>query len=125
MINVKPSPGRGRGVFAQASFDGGDTIEVCPTIHFGEEETKLVYETDLKRFLYDWHSEKASVIALGYGSLYNHAYVPNAVFDLNYWDETIVIRAIKYIDIGEEISSTTTGTNSTRRHCPILTRNRR
>ena len=44
------------------------------------------------------------VIALGYGSMYNHSYEPNAKYKRNFSNQTITFVAIKPIKKREEIT---------------------
>jgi uncharacterized protein len=45
-----------------------------------------------------------SVIALGYGSLYNHFCPSNADYFMDFEAETIDIVAVRYIEAGDEIT---------------------
>jgi SET domain-containing protein len=46
----------------------------------------------------------AAAFALGLGSLYNHSAEPNAECELDLDDETLVLRARRVIDAGEEVT---------------------
>ena len=103
LIEVRRSPGRGRGVFARKFVPAGTIIERVPMIVFPEKEL----ETDegfsaMYHYCFAW-SKGLVAIALGYGSLYNHSYSPNARYD-DVAQRTKVFTAIKDIQAGEEIT---------------------
>lgn len=106
--------GNHRGVFANSNFLAGDLIEVCPVILLpiedpaclgmdGKRITGWGDSSVLDSYVFSWSEEKEFVICLGYGSLYNHSYEPNAVYHQNFDDHTIEIRAITEIKDGDEI----------------------
>ncbi|MFN3939960.1 MAG: SET domain-containing protein, partial [Chitinophagales bacterium] len=79
---------RGRGVFTTKPIAKGETIEVCPMIVFKKADRLLIDDTFLYEYYFEWGKNgNKGAIALGYGSLYNHSYSPNARyipdFDLN------------------------------------------
>ncbi len=41
---------------------------------------------------------------MGYGSLYNHSYTPNAVYQVNDQEMIIQFNALRNIQVGEEIT---------------------
>jgi SET domain-containing protein len=92
----------GRSVFSAETVSEDDIIESCPIILIPELEKNLIHESVLHDYYFVWPNG-GIVIALGYGSLYNHSSHPNAevIFDLD--EEEIVIRAIREIEPGDEI----------------------
>ena len=104
-VEVKPSLGRGRGVFATHPISCNELIESCPVIAF-EPKYKAAFEaTPLYDYLYGWSDDCREVaIALGYGSLYNHSDEPNAVYHTNRSRHAIDFIATKVIAVGEEIT---------------------
>ena len=66
---------RGRGVFALRDFGKGECVEVCPVVPVATDHDRLPVE--LRRRVFDWFAlaggPEPCAIALGYGSLYNHA----------------------------------------------------
>lgn len=96
---------RGRGVFTTQPIAKGETIEVCPMIVFKKADRILIDDTFLYEYYFEWGKNgNKGAIALGYGSLYNHSYSPNARylpdFDLN----ILSFISIRDIDAGEEIT---------------------
>jgi len=105
MFFVGSSNGKGRGVFAQKRFAKGDIIEYCPVIVIPRDEECLLESTVLFNYTYGWgEGFEDSAIALGFGSLYNHAYRPNAMYKRMYENMVIVYVALRDIAEGEEIT---------------------
>lgn len=103
-VIVGPSPGRGRGVFAMRRFAPGETIEVCPVIALPEADARKLDDTGLYDYYFGWGKDgRRAAIALGYGSLYNHAFTPNAEHRKNAENDTISVVALREIPAGEEI----------------------
>jgi len=99
-IEVKQIKGKGRGVFARRLIHDGEVIERVPVLPVGEIRTASG-PTRMSGYCFEWGRGTVAV-ALGYGSLYNHSYQPNARYD----DESgraKVFRAIRDIAPGEEI----------------------
>jgi SET domain-containing protein len=103
-VIVKQSASRGRGVFAARSFRAGEVIEVCPVIALSSDDAARLDATGLYDYYFGWGADnKGGAIALGFGSLYNHSYVPNAVYHKSEADSTISIVALKSIAPDDEI----------------------
>lgn len=103
LIEVRRSPGRGRGVFARKFIAAGSIIERVPMLVFPAHEIHLNGNpTTLYHYCFEWGQETVA-IALGYGSIYNHSYSPNARYD-DIAQRTKVFSAIKNIRPGEEIT---------------------
>jgi uncharacterized protein len=99
-IEVKRVKGKGRGVFARRPIRKGQVIERVPVIVLPAEE--VGGGTTLANYSFQWGRGQAA-LALGYGSLYNHSYRPNA----RYWDvgpRTKEFTALRDIEPGEEIT---------------------
>jgi SET domain-containing protein len=101
-LYIKDVPGKGKGVFSMDPLANGDLIECCPTIKLTPEESVPVEKTVLEKWLFVRKTGGLSV-ALGFGSLYNHSFKPNAQYIWNE-DETIInIVAVKDIPPHTEI----------------------
>ncbi len=95
---------KGRGVFTSKEISEGDLIEVCPVIVISKAELPILHKTILHDYYFLWGEEMTDcAIALGYGSLYNHAVHPNANFILDIENMTIDIIAITSLNAGDEI----------------------
>ena len=84
-------------MFATRAFREGDVIEHCPML-IAHDEQGASLEVGAEGYVFRWGSTS---LALGYGSLYNHSYDPNAT-TLETEDE-LVITATRPIRAGEEI----------------------
>jgi SET domain-containing protein len=104
VIEVKNTSEKGRGVFALRDFKSGEIIESCPIINISAKERKLVEKTIFDFYIYPWKSTRSGALALGYGSIYNHSFSPNADWKQNFKTRSMIYRAIKSIKKGEEIT---------------------
>ena len=106
MTEIKSSPHIGRsarGVFARRTFHPGDVIEIAPVILIPNTQRALIRQTVLENYVFDWGGGSTAV-ALGYGSLYNHAYDPNAHYCQDIDRKTLEFSAIRDIAAGDEIT---------------------
>jgi SET domain-containing protein len=100
----------GRGVFSAIYISAGTLIEICPMIVLPEEDFQKIHDSSLHDYYFLWgDEEKQCAIALGFGSLYNHDYEPNARYFVDPEDETMEIHAIREIFPGDEITVTYNG----------------
>jgi SET domain-containing protein len=103
-IFFAPSDVHGMGVFASEPIPEGAVIEVCPVLLFPQAELAAVRQTMLDDYYFDWGEDGSMyAVALGFGSLYNHAYEPNADYGMDFENNTIDIYALRDITPGEEI----------------------
>lgn len=104
MLEVRPCK-YGRGVFATRDIKSGELIHVAPVIVLTKDEYEIVAEhTILSNYVFNWHKRhKNCALALGYGSLFNHSYNPNALYKLQLKKQTIDFYAYTDIKAGEEI----------------------
>jgi len=104
-LEVRQTKLKGRGVFTTRSISQGEIIEVCPIIELPEEETPHIDATKLYNYYFNWGEKLNKVaIALGYGSLYNHSFRPNAVYEKDFSRNLLVFRSLSDIQAGEEIT---------------------
>lgn len=104
-IGIKNSPGKGRGVFAQRNFKKGEVIESCPVIVLPAKEIDTLELTQLYNYYFAWGPDsKDAAIALGYGSLYNHSYMPNARYYKDFDNGLLKYVCIRDIEDNEEIT---------------------
>lgn len=102
IIIHKSKIANGLGVFAKSDIKKGDLIEEVPLLLIPIKEFKLIKQTKLYYYYFEY-SNKHFAIALGYGSLYNHSYLPNARYLYDYKNNLLKIKAIKDIKSGSEI----------------------
>jgi uncharacterized protein len=104
-LYISESKIAGRGVFSTAAIPAGSVIEICPTIILPAEQLNALESTDLYNYYFQWgEDEKSCGIALGYGSLYNHSYSPNARYYTDFDTDTLDVIALSDIPAGEEIT---------------------
>lgn len=103
-ISFKETGKKGRGVFALRDFKKGELIERCPVLTFSPKERKILEKTLLNFYIYPWKSTRGACLALGFGSIYNHSYSPNADWKQNFEKLAMDYRSIKNIKTGEEIT---------------------
>lgn len=101
-ISVKESLIHGLGVFALVDILKDELIEICPIILLDSDDIKKIDETFLYNYYFSWEN-KQGAISLGWGSLYNHSYTPNAIYQKDFDNKKIIFRAIQDIKSGEEI----------------------
>lgn len=104
-LRVKQTDRKGRGVFATRTMVTGTLIESCPVIVVPANERVHIDQTILYNYYFSWGAELAdAAIALGYGSLYNHSYGPNAKYVKDLKAGVVELVAIRDIVAGEEIT---------------------
>ena len=105
LVVVRSTHDKGRGVFAARKIPAGTSIEACPVIVIPPEEVEILGKTVLGNYHFQWGGlSEASAIALGFGSLYNHAHDPNAMYVKKYEAREIEFVSLRDIDEGEEIT---------------------
>lgn len=89
----------------------GDLIERCPVLVLEKKFTEQIDKTPLYDYYFIWGKNDESIaIALGYGSIYNHSFEPNAEYVPNYEDAQLEFYALRDISEGEEILVNYNGT---------------
>lgn len=100
-IVIKRVRGKGRGVFARRPIEEGEVIETCPVLVLPSGSIEDL-SAGLDAYVFEWGRGRLA-LALGYGSLYNHSYRPNACY-VDLPDRTKLFTAIRDIAAGEEIT---------------------
>jgi len=103
-IEMRITSKKGRGMFALRAFKVNEIIEVCPVIPMNPSERKRCEGTILDYYIYPWRSTRGAAMVLGYGSIYNHSFEPNADWKQNFRSTTMIYRALQPIRKGEEIT---------------------
>lgn len=105
-VEVKQVAGKGRGVFARRAIRKGEIIERAPVLVLPLSDVMRGPDdwTGLGNYCFEWGKNRVA-LALGFGSLYNHSFNPNARYD----DEARRLRikvfsAIRDIEPGEEVT---------------------
>jgi SET domain-containing protein len=95
---------KGLGVFALKDFKEGEIIESAPVLIFDTKGRKNLEKTLLSHYVYPWRSTRGAALVLGYGSIYNHSFSPNADWKQNFKTKCMVYRALRPIKKGEEVT---------------------
>ena len=107
---VAPSPIHGTGVFVVRGFAPGDVVECCPVVVCPGAEEALLEQTALRGLYFHWGETTDVAIALGYGSLYNHSWTPNARYETDVAASVVRFVAVSSIEAGDEVTINYTGT---------------
>ncbi len=95
----------GRGVFAGTDIKKGEVIERCPVILVPRHDTSNLSESILVTYFFYFGKNKETLaVALGFGSIYNHSYKPNATYKPVLRQKVIEFTAIKDIKKDLEIT---------------------
>jgi SET domain-containing protein len=101
---IAPSGNKGRGVFTSENIRSGTVVEISPVIVMGKEDRKLLDQTLLHDYIFEWGADKSRCcMALGYISLYNHSYQSNCEYEMDYENELIRIVTVRPVKKGEEL----------------------
>lgn len=99
----------GRGVFASRNIKKGELIETCPVIRVPKNDVSNLKKSILVNYYFYFgknQKDKSNLaVALGYGSLYNHSFEPNATYVKKPKNNIIDFIAMKDIKKGEEITA--------------------
>lgn len=101
---IGPTASMGRGVFTTEDIDAGMVIEIAPVIVMTGEERKLLDQTTLHDYIFEWGDDSLQCcMALGYVPVYNHSYDSNCEYEMDFEERLIKIRTVRFIKSGEEL----------------------
>jgi len=103
-LYIAEIPKKGRAVFTARFIPEGSSIESCPVIVLSAADKAVIHQTRLHDYYFLWGEEGECAIALGFGSIYNHASDPNADYSMDTDQLTIDVYALRDIQAGEEIT---------------------
>lgn len=99
-----PTEHRGRGMYTSEDIAAGTLVEVSPVIVMTAEERKLLDQTRLHDYIFEWgENHDQCCMAMGYVPVYNHAFNSNCEYDMDYDAGLIRILAVRDILAGEEL----------------------
>lgn len=110
-ISLRTSPIHGHGIFSNTEISEGELIEEAKLLKLSWR-TNIIQDSVLVNYAWANMTCKCDqcqkqgaeqYIALGYGSIYNHAKNPNTVINLDFETETMQIYSSKIIEKDEEI----------------------
>ena len=101
---IAPTDNMGRGVFTSESLEKDTIIEIAPVLVMSGKERVLLDQTKLHDYIFEWGPDKKQCcMALGYVPVYNHSYKSNCEYEMEFDEEIIRIKTIRYIKAGEEL----------------------
>jgi len=107
-IKVLDCKGKGRGVFALQDIKRSEIIEMAPIIILEECNVNGL----LTNYTFQSEDKTKCVLVLGYVSLINHSYKPNAYHNIDYDKKVMIIKAKRKISHNTEITINYNGHNS-------------
>lgn len=100
---IAPTLSMGRGVFTSQNIAEGTIVEVAPVIVMNLEERKLLDQTLLHNYIFEWENDQLCCMALGYVPVYNHSYKSNCEYEMNFEEKLINVKSIRSINAGDEL----------------------
>ena len=102
---ISRTNGKGKGVFTNENIPAGTVIELSPVIVMSSEERMLLDQTTLHDYIFIWgENNKQCCMALGYIAMYNHSYQSNCEYFMDFEEETIMVKTVREIMAGEEVT---------------------
>ncbi|HQW11268.1 MAG TPA: SET domain-containing protein [Saprospiraceae bacterium] len=102
-LYITSIPERGRGMFCSRKILKKEIIEVCPVLVIPRHQLEQIHTSMLHDYYFLWDHGQAA-IALGYGSLYNHSYTPNAEYIMDFTHSQLIIQSLCDIEVDTEIT---------------------
>lgn len=105
-IEIRSTESKGRGMFALEAIPAYQIIETALVIVMSAEERKLLDQTLLHDYIFEWtpDGQEQCIMALGNVPIYNHSYASNAEYAMDYENQSISIQSVREIAAGEEIT---------------------
>jgi uncharacterized protein len=104
-LQIKNTSAKGRGVFTTDKILAETIIEIAPVIVMDNEDRVHLDKTLLHDYIFVWgENEDQCCMALGNVPIYNHHYKSNCDYFMDYEAETIMIRTVRDIQKGEELT---------------------
>ncbi len=95
----------GRGVFTSEPIPSGTVVELSPVIVMRMEDRVYLDKTLLHDYIFEWGINKDKCcMALGLIPVYNHSYTSNCEYFMDYEEDTIMVKTVRDIDKGEELT---------------------
>ncbi len=96
---------KGRGVFTAEDLDKQTVIEISPVIVMPRQDRAMLDKTLLYHYIFEWGVKRDKCcMALGYVPLYNHSYMSNCEYEMDYDNDIISIKTIRLVKAGEELT---------------------
>lgn len=94
---------KGWGMFTNKKIQSNTVIEISPVIVMSAKEKKLLDQTTLYNYIFDWTDEQCCM-AMGFVPIYNHEQPSNCEYFQDYEANTIMIKTVRAIKKGEELT---------------------
>lgn len=102
---IAGSGNRGRGIFTRQAIAAETIVEVAPVIVMSAADRANLDKTLLHDYIFEWgKSNQECAMALGYVPIYNHSYQSNCEYFMDFEGETIMIKTVRNIVSGEELT---------------------
>lgn len=96
---------KGRGVFTRERIPANTIIEIAPVIVMDKKDREHLDKTLLHDYIFEWGKLKDKCcMALGLVPIYNHSYKSNCEYFMDFEDDNIMIRTVRVIEKGEELT---------------------
>ncbi len=103
-LYIQKTKGKGRGVFCNQPVAKDDIFETCPVLVIPAADYETVKASRLVDYFFSFNKEENTLaLAVGFGSLYNHAIYSNAAYSLDRQTKTLIFYALEDIPAGKEI----------------------
>lgn len=109
-LEIRYAPGSGRGVYAIQEIQQGVLLEISPLLVSPvppekSKDGRHGWETVLSEYTYSitLQGRRMRALALGLGSLFNHADPPNVDYRIDLAGGSIAYRTTRAIAVGEEL----------------------
>jgi uncharacterized protein len=104
-LYIQNTNNKGRGVFTHAKIEAETIVEIAPVIVMQKKDRVLLDKTLLHDYIFVWgEAEDQCCMALGNVPIYNHHYKSNCDYFMDYEEDTIMIRTVRTIEAGEELT---------------------
>ena len=95
----------GRGVFTRERIPADVAVEMSPVIVMSKDDRIHLDKTPLHDYIFEWGKNKDQCcMALGLVPIYNHSYKSNCEYFMDYEDATIMVKTVRVIESGEELT---------------------
>jgi uncharacterized protein len=102
---IEDTTQKGRGVFTDEALSVDSIVEIAPVIILPKGDRAYVDKTVLHDYIFEWGDDATECcMALGYVPIYNHSYDSNCDYIMDYDAHTIMIKTVKEIAKGEELT---------------------
>lgn len=96
---------KGRGVFTHERIPANTIVEISPVIVMEKTDRLYLDKTLLHDYIFEWGKQKDKCcMALGLIPIYNHSYKSNCEYFMDFEDDTIVVKTVRVIEKGEELT---------------------